>query len=565
MVVMKASHMEQLCLDHLSDTTTYVKLARDPTNSLRIKVNKTLKNILTARGFPSTFINNLQTPTTARTQRFYALPKTHKEVLKIRPIVSACGGIFDRLGWFLQQLLKPLLNHVKAHLNNTSDLIARFDSMESSELEGMIPVSFDVISLYTNIDMTEAIETSLEYARRHRLCLYGLKMEDLWELLHLILENNVFRYQVTYFKQIRGLAMGNRLSGTLAIICMDKFEHNYIYNELEPKIYVRYVDDIGTTVKTPSQAYNLLQYMNSKHKTIKFEIELPDSDGFLPILDTRLKIKQDGTIERKLFTKSANKGITLNFDSHHSSATKSAVVHNELRRANICSTTEHRQLAIETTRNKLIRNGYPRSVLNANQKRKVNRETGMASTPMFTLKIPFISDKLNHQIRRTLAKHDIPARLVNPRGKTIRDLTRHPDAAPDKICHSKCCPAPGICQRSNVVYEATCMLCEEFYVGMTTRKLHDRAREHVHSASQRNNNTALGDHYRERHGEKEQEDGTIRGSSKVKYKESPKIRFKIIQHHPDLLRLHIEEAIAIKRLAPTLNRRQETLGTGFLP
>ena len=77
-------------------------------------------------------------------------------------------------------------------------------------------------------------------------------MEDLWELLHLILDNNVFRYQKTFFKQIRGLAMGNPLSGTLAIFCMDKFERNHIYNELEPKIYVRYVDNIGTVVKTVS-------------------------------------------------------------------------------------------------------------------------------------------------------------------------------------------------------------------------------------------------------------------------------------------------------------------------
>ena len=81
--------------------------------------------------------------------------------------------------------------------------------------------------------------------------------------------------------------LSNRLSGTLAIICIDKFERNHIYNEVEPKIYVRYVDDIGTVVKTVSQAHS------------------------------------------------------FDFDSHHSSATKIAVVHNELRRANICSTTEH--------------------------------------------------------------------------------------------------------------------------------------------------------------------------------------------------------------------------------
>ena len=125
MVVMRASHLERLCLDHLGDATTYKKLEKDPSNALRIQINRALKNILTKHDFHPNFIHNLQTPTSTRTQRFYALPKTHKKELKIRPIVSACGGIFDRLGWFLQTLLKPLLENVPAHLNNTSDLLTR--------------------------------------------------------------------------------------------------------------------------------------------------------------------------------------------------------------------------------------------------------------------------------------------------------------------------------------------------------------------------------------------------------------------------------------------------------
>ena len=150
-------------------------------------------------------------------------------------------------------------------------------------------------------------------------------MENLWELLRLILDNNVFQYGKMFFKQIRGLAMGNRLSGTLVIICMDRFERLYIYAELKPTIYVRFVDDIGTTVNTIEEAFEILQYMNSKHPTIRFEIELPDADGFLPILDVKLKIKDDGTMERKLYTKPANKGITLHYKSHHQSATKRTV------------------------------------------------------------------------------------------------------------------------------------------------------------------------------------------------------------------------------------------------
>ena len=170
------------------------------------------------------------------------------------------------------------------------------------------------------------------------------------------------------------------------------------------------------------------------------------------------------------------------------------------------------------------------------------------TTPSLTLKIPFISDQLNRQIKQILAKHDIPARLVNPRGKTISDLaTKHLEKQ-THTCHSKSCFAPGLCHHSNVVHLATCTICGDEYIGMTQRRLHDRAREHVHSAKQKNNHTALGEHYRDHHPS-----------------ESPSISFKIIKHEQDLLRLHIEEAMAIRKSNPALNRRRETLGTGFLP
>ena len=134
----------------------------------------------------------LETPPTARTQQFYALPKTHKPTLKIRPIVSACGGIFDRLGWLLQQILKPLLTCVAAHLTNTKDFIRRFETVDQRALSNQIPVSFDVVSLYTNINTEEAIETTLQYVIKHQLYLFGLQTSDLWELLHLLLDNNIF-------------------------------------------------------------------------------------------------------------------------------------------------------------------------------------------------------------------------------------------------------------------------------------------------------------------------------------------------------------------------------------
>ena len=104
--------------------------------------------------------------------------------------------------------------------------------------------------------------------------------------------------------------MGNRLSGTLAILCLHRFERLDSYRELHPKpvVYVRYVDDVGTTVNGTDEAEVMLKKFNYKHKTIQFEMELPDEAGFLPVLDLKIKINEWGNIERKLYLKTASKG-----------------------------------------------------------------------------------------------------------------------------------------------------------------------------------------------------------------------------------------------------------------
>ena len=274
------------------------------------------------------------TPSTwARTQTFYALPKTHKKNLKIRPIVSAPGGVFDCVGWFLQQILKPLLAHVQSHLSSTPNLIDRLGELDQDLLQGKIPISFDVVSLYTNIDTKEALHTVLDYVQSHKPRTYGLATHDLYELLDLLLSNNIFTHGGKFYRQIRGLAMGNRLSGTLAIICMDRFEHTHIYTTYQPYFYGRYVDDIGTSVNNVDDAQLMLTDLNSKHPTIAFELETPNEDKFLPILDLMIRVNKEDQVERKLYCKPASKGITLNFSSHQPSTTKRAMVNAELLRA----------------------------------------------------------------------------------------------------------------------------------------------------------------------------------------------------------------------------------------
>ena len=134
------------------------------------------------------------TPETAKTQRFYTLPKTPKKTLNIRPIVSGKEGIFDKIGWFLQNLLKPLLTNVAAHINNTQQLIDRLDSVPIEQLTGKIPIFFDVRALDTNINVDGAILTTLEYAQKYDLECYSLELDDIKTLLELVIKNHIFRY-----------------------------------------------------------------------------------------------------------------------------------------------------------------------------------------------------------------------------------------------------------------------------------------------------------------------------------------------------------------------------------
>ena len=224
------------------------------------------------------------------------------------------------------------------------------------------------------------------------------------------------------------------------------------------------------------------------------------------------------------------------------SSVKRAVVTNEFRRAELCSSAEHRHDAIDATKTKLARNNYPANWTQPQPRRRRTKPT----TPLFTFNIPFIDDKFNSNVKRLLTKHNIPARLTNRRGLTLRDLTRA-TTPPSKACRSKNCPAPGICQRSGVIYKATCTLCGLSYIGMTRRKLHERAREHVSAARDRSPTSAFGEHYDDDHP-----------------RQAPSITFEIVSQHRDVLRLHIEEAFAIHAMQPSLNRREEHLGTGFL-
>ena len=181
--------------------------------------------------------------------------------------------------------------------------------------------------------------------------------------------------------------------------------------------------------------------------------------------------------------------------------------------------------------------------------------TGEGKTPeeqkttcnVLFVRFPFVRDAFNSSIKGLFKKYEIPARLVNPGGQTLFNFAQERKPS-QRTCRSSICPQPSICQWSSVVYEATCRVCGHSYIGMTSRRLHDRVREHMASAPKNDEKTAFGVHYEAEH-----------------LKQKPKISFSVLSYQRDILCLRVEEAMAIKSRKPELSHRQEELWTGFLP
>ena len=117
-VLTKDQYMK-MCNDHLNGPNVYRKLKTNPCNQIPKCLNRTIKAIGKARDIAPSFINSL-CASHCRTQKFYCLPKTHKSVLKPWPIVSGCGGAFNRISWLVQEILKQLIEHFPAHPGNTT-------------------------------------------------------------------------------------------------------------------------------------------------------------------------------------------------------------------------------------------------------------------------------------------------------------------------------------------------------------------------------------------------------------------------------------------------------------
>ena len=147
-VVLDKTDYINKCEEHLSDSTTYTKVGHNPAQSLKIKINNTLKDLKQKQLFTEHGYKTLYS-TTAATPLFYGLIKTHKENFPIRPIVSFVNSPSYNLAQHLSKVLTPITNLADQKLKNTYEAKEKFSNHSIPDNYAL--VSFDVQKLFTSI------------------------------------------------------------------------------------------------------------------------------------------------------------------------------------------------------------------------------------------------------------------------------------------------------------------------------------------------------------------------------------------------------------------------------
>lgn len=163
-ILMDDSVYEKEAKRLLGDTNTYRRLDGNPFPKLVQNLNSKLDDameggLLTKRECEYLSVEDYNIPT------FYCIPKVHKSLEKPpgRPIVSAIRGPLDRMGKYMDSLLKGMVVELKSYVQDTRHVLARLANLEVREEAWL--VSIDVESLYTSIPHEQgitAVRNSLE-------------------------------------------------------------------------------------------------------------------------------------------------------------------------------------------------------------------------------------------------------------------------------------------------------------------------------------------------------------------------------------------------------------------
>ena len=261
----------------------------------------------------------------------------------------------------MDEILKPLINSPYI-IKDTFDFVNKVSHLTNNSGEHM--VSFDIVSLFTNIPTLETIEIILNRAFKDNTLFHGLDREALRKLLIICTQESHFQFNGQFYDQKDGVAMGSPLGPLFANIFMDEFEQKHMdqLKELGITTWMRYVDDVFSLLTDKSKLSRILEFINEQHPNIKFTAEI-EVDNKIPFLDTCVTRRVNG-YTTKMYHKPTFTGVYLNWTSLTSRKYKISLIYCLCDRIwKICQDQEEREAEFNKLKQTLLRNEYPAHII----------------------------------------------------------------------------------------------------------------------------------------------------------------------------------------------------------
>ena len=263
------------CCHILMDEKSYRVAERYPHDEIRKRIMNTViafkRTIQNVNGklynFLQTSVNNVH----HNMPKLYGIPKMHKDFERIpplRPIVAQSSSMLNATAKFIDHALQPLAQSYEDHIQNSTSLIVRLETLEIPE--DAILVTVDVESLYPSIPQTECLD--IVYNQMiHKRHLVLTNPNLIIRLLHICVNYNYFEFAGLVFQQTHGTAMGAAFSPTIANIFLSVILKRFLESQLhQPLLLVRYIDDIFIIWPNKKTLDQFISALNSYHPNLKY-------------------------------------------------------------------------------------------------------------------------------------------------------------------------------------------------------------------------------------------------------------------------------------------------------
>ena len=449
------------------------------------------------------------------------------------------------LAKFLDGLIKPFIPD-KCMVNSTEQFLDRIKAYNFTPNDLM--VSFDVVSLFTNVPLSETIDIIANYIYDHK---HNLKIPPFKKLIFkrmmTLATGGIFMYKDKLYKQVDGVAMGGPLGPTLANFFLAHIEGWLLDVPFKPNVYVRYVDDIFAVFSSVNDKIAFFDHLNKQHPNLKFTCE--DAQGNLPFLDVDVKI-ENGTLCTTLYRKKTHTGVLLNFSAMAPIKWKIGLMYCLINRAwSICSTRQYFDAEMVSLMKMFSSNGYPSTLFKKTVDRFLsNRNSNDMSSDnnnddnetKLILKVPFVGNSSVNFGKKISA-------LIKDKFKLDVTILYETSKVVDFFSLKSQTPKALL---SNVVYKYTCKLDANIsYLGKTKRHLITRVAEHG-DLKAGEKKTAVASHIVE--------------CPTCKQNEICLDDFEVVKHCKTDFETKIHEALLIRKLRPEMNVQLYNSGASYL-